>query len=79
MRETQASRAADTRTTRIETHAPLRGHPPHVRRGVAEAVASAPYAESAGVPQEQLYYYMENLWLDGLVQKAEGRRRPAPA
>ena len=37
-----------------------------------------PYAQSAGIPQDQLYYYIENLWLDGLVQKAEGSAETGP-
>ncbi|HVS38035.1 MAG TPA: rhomboid family intramembrane serine protease [Gemmataceae bacterium] len=36
------------------------------------------YAQSAGVPQEQLYYYIENLWLDGLVQKGESTPETGP-
>ena len=36
------------------------------------------YAQSAGIPQQQLYYYIENLWLDGLVQKAEGSAETGP-
>ena len=36
------------------------------------------YAQSAGIPQEQLYYYLEDLWLDGLVQKAEGSPETGP-
>ena len=36
------------------------------------------YAQSAGIPQTQLYYYLENLWLDGLVEKAEGSPETGP-
>ncbi len=36
------------------------------------------YAQSAGIRQDQLYYYLENLWLDGLVEKAEGSPETGP-
>ncbi len=36
------------------------------------------YAQAAGVRQDQLYYYLENLWLDGLVEKAEGTPETGP-
>ncbi len=36
------------------------------------------WARSAGMSQERIYYYLENLWLDGLVQKAEGTPETGP-
>ena len=36
------------------------------------------YARSAGASPEMIYYYLENLWLDGLVQRAEGTPETGP-
>ena len=36
------------------------------------------YARSAGISPDVLYYYLENLWLDGLVQKSEAIPETGP-
>ncbi len=36
------------------------------------------FARSAVLPQQVLYFHLENLWLDGLVQKAEGTPETGP-
>jgi membrane associated rhomboid family serine protease len=36
------------------------------------------YAQSVGMSQASLYRYLEDLWLDGLVQKAEGSPETGP-
>ena len=36
------------------------------------------YAQSVGMSQAGLYQYLEDLWLDGLVQKAEGSAETGP-
>jgi len=36
------------------------------------------WAKSAGMSPERMYYFLENLWLDGLVQKAEGTAETGP-
>jgi rhomboid protease GluP len=36
------------------------------------------YAQSVGMSREGLYEYLEHLWLDGLVQKAEGTPETGP-
>ncbi len=36
------------------------------------------YAQSVGMSQDSLYRYLEDLWLDGLVRKAEGSPETGP-
>ena len=76
LRETPMSHAAP----------PTTGHTMHIYEVLLRLCAAEDpkpwypraFARSAVMPQPLLYYHLENLWLDGLVQKAEGTSETGP-